>query len=195
MALWWLCISSSSKTWKFDFLSQIWPWRSRSITPKTIIGILTKVFCIFCQNLVIQAWMGDKLWCGQAQNGVNLDFQVIFDLESQGLSLHKTTGTLTKVFCIFGPNLVILAWMSPELSHRQASDWHTCRQTDTHVHDAGNDNTWRPKLASGKKTVHVIPSSLKKWCNVSSLLPGLSMLSLHQHRRWKSRSNPETCSR
>ena len=27
----WLCISSSSEARKFDFLSQIWPWGSRSI--------------------------------------------------------------------------------------------------------------------------------------------------------------------
>ena len=43
--------------------------------------------------------------------------------------------------------------MGPELSRGQASDWHTDRQTDRHTHthtDAGNDNTRRPKLASGK---------------------------------------------
>ena len=32
-----------------------------------------------------------------------------------------------KVFCIFGPNLVILAWTGPGLSRGQTSDWH--RQT------------------------------------------------------------------
>ena len=88
--------------------------------------------------------MGGELWCGQVQNGVNLDFQVKFDLEGHGRSVHKTIGTLTKVFCIFGPNLAILAWTGPELSRGQASDWHT----DIHTHtDAGNDNTRRPKLA------------------------------------------------
>ena len=30
--------------------------------------------------------MGGELWCGQAQNGVNLTFQVKFDLESQDQS-------------------------------------------------------------------------------------------------------------
>ena len=58
-------------------------------------------------------------------------------------------GTLTKVFCIFGPNLVILAWTGPELSHGQASDYRTHRRMDTQT-DADNDNTRRPKLASGK---------------------------------------------
>ena len=33
--------------------------------------------------------------------------------------------TLTKVFSIAGPNLVILDWTGPELSHGQVSDWHT----------------------------------------------------------------------
>ena len=53
--------------------------------------------------------MGDELWSGQAQNGVNSDFEVKFDLEGQGQLPRKTIGTLTKVFCIFGPNLAILA--------------------------------------------------------------------------------------
>ena len=54
--------------------------------------------------------MGDELWSGQAQNGINSDFEVKFDLEGQGqLPPPKTIGTLTKVFCIFGPNLAILA--------------------------------------------------------------------------------------
>ena len=73
--------------------------------------------------------MGGELWCEQAQNGVNLDFQVKFDLEGQGQSVHKTMGTLTKVFCIFGPNLVILAWRVPSYrADKQVID----TQTDTH---------------------------------------------------------------
>ena len=54
--------------------------------------------------------------------------------------------TWTKDFCIFGPNLVIIAWTGPELLRdKQVIDTHT----DTH-RDAGDNNTWRPKLASGK---------------------------------------------
>ena len=83
--------------------------------------------------------------------GINLDFQVKFYLADHGRSVHKTIGTLTKVFCIFGPNLVILAWKGVKLSRREASDWHTDKQTDTHT-DAGNDNTLRPKLALGKNS-------------------------------------------
>ena len=56
------------------------------------------------------------------QNRVNSFFQVKFDLEGQGQSLYKTIGALIIVLCIFGPNLVILAWTDPELSRGQASD-------------------------------------------------------------------------
>ena len=84
--------------------------------------------------------------------GVNFDFEVKFDLEGQGQSLLKTLGILTKVFYIYDPNLVILAERGDKLSRGQARDW----RTDGHTHrqtDAGNDNTRRPKLASGKKSV------------------------------------------
>ena len=118
-------------------------------TPKTI-GILTKLFCTSGPNLVVLARTGDELSHGLAQNGVNFDFEVKFDLEGQGQSLPKTKVILTKVFYMYGPNLVILAERGDELSHGQARDWrtggHTHRQTD-----AGNDNTRRPKLASGNK--------------------------------------------
>ena len=119
-------------------------------SPK-LVGIWTMPRCIFVSNLETVTSIGGELWHGQAQNGINLDFQVKFDLEDQGRSVHKTIGTLTKVLSIFGPNLVILAWTRPELSCGHASDWHTDRQTDRHTHtDIGNDNTRRPKLASGK---------------------------------------------
>ena len=53
------------------------------------------------------------------------------------------------MFCISGPNLVILAWMGDELSRGQARDWYTHTRTHRPT-DAGDDNTRRPKLASGK---------------------------------------------
>ena len=87
-------------------------------TPKTT-GILTKIFSTTGPNLVALAWTGDELSHGQAQNGVNFDFEVKFDLEGQGQSPPKTIGILTKVFYTYGPNLVILAWMGDELSHGQ----------------------------------------------------------------------------
>ena len=98
-------------------------------TPKTI-GILTKVFCTSGPNFVVLAWTGDELSRGQAQNGVNFDFEVKFDLEGQGQSPQKTIGILTKVFYIYGPNLVILAETGHELSRGQARDW----RTDGHTH-------------------------------------------------------------
>ena len=59
--------------------------------------------------------MDDELSQGQAQNGVNFDFEVKFDLVGQGQSSPKTIGILTKVFYIYSPNLVILAWTGDEL--------------------------------------------------------------------------------
>ena len=86
----------------------------------------------FRPNLVILAWTADELWGGQAQKEVKFDFQVKFDLEGQDRSSPKTIGTLTKVFCTFVSNLVILAWTSGELSCEQARDWYT--HTRTHGH-------------------------------------------------------------
>ena len=54
--------------------------------------ILTKVFCTSGPNLVVLAWTGDELSHGQAQKGVNFDFEVKFDLEGQGQSPPKTIG-------------------------------------------------------------------------------------------------------
>ena len=79
-------------------------------------------------------------------------FEVKFDLEGQGQSPPKTIGILTKVFYTYGANLVILAWTGVELSRGQASDYRTHGRTDTQT-DAGNDNTRRPKLASGKNYI------------------------------------------
>ena len=55
-------------------------------TPKTT-RILTKVFSTSGPNLVALAWTGDELSRGQAQNGVNFDF------ECQGQSPPKQQGS------------------------------------------------------------------------------------------------------
>ena len=55
------------------------------------------------------AWTDAELSRGQAPNGENFDFEVKFDLEGQRQSPHKTIGILTKVFYIYGTNVVILA--------------------------------------------------------------------------------------
>ena len=80
---------------------------------------------------MVLAWTDDELSRGQAQNGVNFDFDVKFDLEGQGQSSPKTIGILTKVFYIYGPNLVILAETCHELSRGQGKGWRT--HTDTHT--------------------------------------------------------------
>ena len=106
------------------------------------------------------AWTGDELSRGQAQNGVNFDFEVKFDLEGQGQSLPKTIGILTKVFYTYGSNVVILAWTGDELSRGQ-SWWRTDGLTDGRT-DAGNDNTRRPTLASGKNESRIIQCMINK---------------------------------
>ena len=95
------------------------------------IESLTHVFCTFGPNLMNLAWTGDELSCRQAQNGVTFYFEVKFDLEGQGQSLLKPIGILTKVFYIYGPNLVILAETGHKLSRGQAKGWRT--RTDTHT--------------------------------------------------------------
>ena len=117
---------------------------------------LIKVFCTSGPNLVVLAWTGDELSHGQAQNWVNFDFEGKFDLEGKGQSPLKTIGILTKVFYTCVSILVILTWTDLELSRGQASDWHT----DWHT-DAGNDNTRRPKLASGKNNQIIAEDKLK----------------------------------
>ena len=77
-------------------------------SPK-LVGIWSVLRCIFVPNLEIVTSIGGELWHEQAQNGINFDFGVQFDLEGQDQLSHKTIGTLTKVFYISGPNLVIIA--------------------------------------------------------------------------------------
>ena len=84
-------------------------------------------------------WRGDELSRGQAQNEVNFDFEIKFDLEGHNQSpppppppkkkkKKKKIGILTKVFYTYGPNLVILAWLGDVLSRGQTW-WRTDGQT------------------------------------------------------------------
>ena len=86
-------------------------------TRKTI-RTLTTLFCTSGLKLVVLAWTGELL-CGQAQNGVNFDFEVKFDFEGQSQSTPETIGILTKVLYTYGPNLVNLVWTGDELSRGQ----------------------------------------------------------------------------
>ena len=47
------------------------------------------------------------------------DFEMKLNLTCQGQSTHKVVGILTKVFCISGPHLVILAWIVGKLLYGQ----------------------------------------------------------------------------
>ena len=109
---------------------------------------LTRKSGTFCDPILNGRWV--MVWT--SSKWVNSDFKVKFDLEGQGQLSPKTIGTLTKVFCIFGLNLVILAWTGLELSRGQASDWHTDWHTHGHT-DTGNDNTRRSKLALCKNGI------------------------------------------
>ena len=61
-------LSSSGETRKFDFLRQIWPWRSVNC-PSQTIGILTKLFCTFGPSL--NGWWNVVR---TSSSGVNFDF-------------------------------------------------------------------------------------------------------------------------
>ena len=69
------------------------------------------------------------------------------------------------MFCSCGPNLVILAWTRDKLSRGQASAYRTHRQTD-----AANDNTRRPKLASGKNGRHFVDDNFERIFLIEFLL-------------------------
>ena len=97
------------------------------------MGILTNVCCTSGPNLVILAWSGEELSCGQAHNGLNLEFEVKFDLDLQGQSPLKTIGIFKKIFYTYGPKMVILAWTGDELSRGQARDYRTHIRADGHA--------------------------------------------------------------
>ena len=51
-----------------------------------------------------------------------LTFSVKFDLEGQGQLHPQTLGILTKVFCTYGPNLVVLGCKDGEFWCREAQN-------------------------------------------------------------------------
>ena len=122
---------------------------------------LTVLKCICGPNLEILSWTGDELSHGQAQNRVNFDFEVKFDLEVQGQSPPKTIRDLNQgllhLWCKFGDPSLNWCWVIA-----RTSKWLPHGRTDTQT-DAGNDNTRRPKLASGKNTTAVY-FSCGKYC-------------------------------
>ena len=110
-----------------------------------LTGILTELRCIIGQNLEILTSTGGEWSWGQAQNCVNFDFQVKFDLEGQGQSTPKNNRDLNQVVLHVWFKFGDSSWNQWQVIARTSS-WLTPTRTD-----AGNDNTRRPKLASGKK--------------------------------------------
>ena len=119
----------------------------------------------------------------QAQNGVNLDFEVKFDLEgarsiTTNIDMDLNQGLL-HLWSKFG---------DPSLNGSRViartSKWLTHRLTHTRTHrDACYDNTRRPKLASGKNVS--LPYPVRQGntilCNVMRLvlLSGLFLTWCH----------------
>ena len=140
VVIWWWYISSSGETWKFDFLSQIWPWSSRSIAPQN-----NRVL----NQGILQLW---SKFGGPSLNGWGVIartsskwgkfwFEVKFDHEGQGQSPPKTIGILNKIFYTSAPNLVILAWMGDKLSRGQSCKCHL--QVVSHLVQCVNTlSTW-----------------------------------------------------
>ena len=114
-----------------------------------LTGMLTELRCIIGQNLEILTSTGGEWLCGQAQNCVNFDFQVKFDLEEKGQSTPKTMGIWTKLFWMLGSNLVILAGTSDKLSRGQTRDWRPHGQTQATTIPEGQNWPW-VKMSSGR---------------------------------------------
>ena len=117
-------------------------------SPKSI-GTLTVLWCIFGPNLEILISIRGDL-SHKLKMGSILTLKLNLTLKVKVIHPPKTIGIYT-----YGPNFVILALIVAELSCGQARDWwkhgRTHRKTDGHTHThAGNDNTRRPQLASGK---------------------------------------------
>ena len=71
----------------------------------------------------IQAMVSLNIYKNSANKfGRKTGFKIENEIEDQDQSIPKLIGILTQVFCTFGPNLVILAWTSDELSCRQAQN-------------------------------------------------------------------------
>ena len=153
--------------------------------------------------------MGGELWHWQAQNWVNLAFQVKFDPEGQGQFLphphppkkpkKKPIGNLTKLFYIFCPNLVLLAWTCDELRCRQAQGWWTHTHTDTHTQTQataipGGINWPRVKIPQEQLSHPLLPSSSnslpnKMLATSTRVLVNFGLL-MFLKKKWNEYKNP-----
>ena len=113
---WWLCNSSSGETRKFDFLGKIWPWRSRSIAPQNnrdlnqvILHPWSKFDDPTLNGLWVMMWKSSK-WARFLLFKLNLTLKIKVDCQPPTPpppTPPPTTGSLIKVLCISGLNLVI----------------------------------------------------------------------------------------
>ena len=134
-------------------------------SPK-LVGFWTVLRYIFVPNLEIVTLIGGELWHGQAQNGVNFDFWVQFDLEGQGQLPPKTIGILTKVLHLwskFGdPSLNgwwAIARTSTWLMHTQ-----TDTQTDRQATTIPEGQNWpRVKMHFLSRLMHEFNVLTKNW--------------------------------
>ena len=99
-------------------------------------------------NLVILTWMGDELWSRQAQNGVNSDFEVKYDLEGLGQLPPKNNRDLNQGLLHLWSKFGDPSLNGPKLSCGQASDWHT--QTHGHTHTHGHTQTQAMAIPEGQ---------------------------------------------
>ena len=141
-----------SDTNKQDFENKLNLTCHAQSTPKTT-EFLTKVFSTSGPNLVALAWTVDELSREQAQNGVNFDFEVKFDLEGQGQSPPKNNRDLNQG----------LLHLWSKFSDPSLNGWWVIARTNLMTDgltdggtDAGNYNTRRPILASGKNSILVL---------------------------------------
>ena len=148
---------------KYQVWNWKWNWRWSLINPKINMDLNSAKMHFWSQfgNPDYDPWWLIARTNSQAQSGVNFDFEVKFDLEGQCQSTPKTIGILTKVFYIYGPNLVILAWTGIELSCRQTwwrTDWRTDGQTQATTIPEGQN--W-PRVKMGPETV--VRGMVVKW--------------------------------
>ena len=139
---------------KFHCLNQIWPWRSRSIATQNNRDLNQAIFHLWSK-------FGDPSLYGQwvmvrtsSKLGEFWLLSLIWPWRSWSIAPQNNRDLnqgLLHLWSKFGdPSLngsQVIAQTSKWLTHTQ-----TDRQTHTHT-DAGNDNTRRPKLASGKNGI------------------------------------------
>ena len=124
-------------------LKSKWNWKRLWSTHPIIDKNLSSSKMHFDPNLEILSWIGSELSRGQAKHGVNSDFKAKFHFGGQGQSTLTMTGITANVFCIFCPNLMVLAWMGGDRTDRFQVNTHGHTHTYTGTSSQDNDTTRR----------------------------------------------------